>query len=274
MKGIITSLEEVPEPLRGEYESKDGKFELKLEGPIPGQVPATQLAEANGKVVEFRDRNVSLLKDVAKLAGVGEASDLSPLKAKLDTFNGFDPEKYKAMETKIAEFEKKGIKGTEDIQALIKTAVEAGVAPLRAELVSEKQERSEAQKRADASLFGQTIGDKYLAVGGIASAKDFIVAEARKAFRVVGDAVVANADRFSAVKHGEPLEVDEWLTQVTKTFGFAFEQSSGGGAGGSGGGGGSPLKPGVREIRSDSLTPQQIGQLSKEISEGKVRIIE
>jgi hypothetical protein len=77
LKFVIDSLEEVDPVLRSHYAAENGKFSLATHGDHP-------------KVAEFRDKNVELLKTVAKFEGV----DPNAVKA--------DREKITALETQLA----------------------------------------------------------------------------------------------------------------------------------------------------------------------------
>lgn len=268
MKAIVSSLSEIAESLRSEYESKDGKFVLRLEGDPLGYVKASELAASNGKVVEFRDRNIGLLKEIAMLAGVPEASDLAPIKAKLDQFAGVDLEELKSLKSRYAELEKKGVKGADDFKA----AIDAAVNPLKQELVKEREARMKAQEAMDQATLRHAVGERFLKVGGKAKALDYIVNQAAQAFKVEGGAVKALPHRFSSNSNtpGEPLSVEEWISSMMAEADFAFEPSRGGGSQGSGNG--QPgARPGTRQVVNP--TPQQLGELAKEIREGKVQIV-
>lgn len=265
LRTVVAALTDVPESLRGEYELKDGKYVLKLDGEVPGYVKASDLAEANGKVVEFRDNNVKLLKALgvdsidAGLQRAGLVAGLTP--ERIAALKDLDPVAAKAALERVAELEKKGVKNSDDVATQIKAALEAALGPVHQELKDEKRARAEAQGRADNALLRQTIADKYLKAGGKPSAIDFIVSEAQKAFRVMDNAVQAQENRFSADKPGSPLGIDEWLSGVTKTFDFAFEPSKGGGAapGSNGSGAGASHPAGVKVIRGTQQELQRLG---------------
>ena len=62
-KAVVSTLTEVPEVLRGEYEVQDdGTFRLKLEGDYPGFAPAAEVEKLREKVNEFRANNIALDK--------------------------------------------------------------------------------------------------------------------------------------------------------------------------------------------------------------------
>ena len=114
LKAVIDSLDQVAEAFRPEYTSKDGKFVLAIEGAPAGFVPASELATANGKLTEFRDNNIALLKEVDTLKPV--KTEFEAFKVKYD---GIDPAEVVTLKAKVAEFEKKGVKDPNDIAAQI-----------------------------------------------------------------------------------------------------------------------------------------------------------
>lgn len=272
LKPVVTALTDVPEAHRPLYEQRDGKYVLALEGDPAGYVKATDLADANGKLIEFRDNNVKLLKALGAdsvdgaLARAAVVAGIDP--AKLAALKDLDPEAAKAALARVAELEKKGVKTGEDVAVQIKAAIDSAMAPVREELANEKKARTEAQSRADEALLRETVGSKYLKAGGKPEAVDFIVAEFKKDFRVVNNAVVALDGRLSPENGVKPLTDQEWLAGATKKFGFAFEPSKGGGANPAGAGNGNGARPGVRQMVNPS--PQELGRLKNVPGKGLV----
>lgn len=254
MKYTIASLEEVAEGLRSEYELKDGKFVLKVEGDIPTVIAA------NAKVVEFRDKNIALLKEV---------DQLRPVVAK---FEGIDPDEAKNAIEKVKTLGKKGIADADDFDAKVRLTVDELVKPLRDQVAASAAETLAERKRADDFLLSSTIGDKFGKVGGRAKAVDQVVSLARENFEVKDGKVAAKTGKFSAEKPGDPLPVEEWLGTVAKDYDFLFEPSGGGGAR-PGTGGGAPAKkevrPGVTIIKNP--TPQELGSYAADAKAGKVK---
>jgi hypothetical protein len=257
---VVESLDKVAEPLRQFYEQKDGKYQVILDAAPPGFVSAADHAVQLGKVVEFRDNNVKLMKEV---------EELRPIKVKVE---GLDIDAAKKALTEVEELKKKGVTKPDDISALVTSAVTAAVKPLEEKIASSDALLAAERKRADDQTLRSTVGEKFNKVGGIASALDFIVSKATDAFEVRDGRVVAKANKFSSVKPGDPLDVDEWLGVQMKETDFAFKPSTGGGSEGSrGSGGGSGLKPGQTELRDP--TPAQLGEFSKDILAGKMKVV-
>jgi hypothetical protein len=261
---VVDALEAVAEPLRQFYVPKDGKFALDLGGTPAGFVPAADLALANTRLVEFRDNNITLKKTV---------DELTPLKT---AFDGIDPAAARAALAAQEELKKKGITKPDDVTAMreailndVKTTL---VKPLQDQLLTITTTAQETQKANDALTLRQFIGEKFGKAGGEPNALNFIVSQAQGVFKVVGGKVVAEAAMFSTDRPGEPLSVDEWLTQQTKSNAFAFKASSGSGAnptpGGAGGGGNRP----AGQLILKDPTPQQLGTHAADIKAGKMRV--
>jgi hypothetical protein len=262
LKTVVSSLSEVPDAMKGEYEAYDGKFRLKLEGDVPGFVKASDLADANGRVVEFRDRNIALLKAL----GAERPEDAIALIEKL---KAVDPAEYAKLKEKMAGLEKKGVKSGDDVDARFKEMLEAAIAPLKADLAKSESARNEAQGRADDATLRQSIGEKFIKAGGKPAALDFIVTQARGSFRVVNGEVRAQDGKYSATNPGNTLGVDEWLAGMVKTHDYAFAPSNGGGAaGGSGTSTSVAPRPGVRQITNP--TPQELGRMKYVPGKGMV----
>ncbi len=246
------TLAEVPEALRQYYVERDGHA-------VPdGLVPAQKHAE-------FRENNVRLLKALGaetveaalQRAGLFTGFDADRLAA----LKEIDPAEYKALKAKAEKLDKKGVKEPEDLDALeariearLKTSV---VAPLQTQLADlVKAGQAKDQRLADAAL-RSAIGDRFTKAGGKASAAGFIVEQAKQAFKVVDDKVVAADGRFGA--DGEPLTIDAWVANATKEYDFAFEPSKGGGAPPAGAGGAPAYKGPLRtkdgtELKTDGIT--------------------
>lgn len=262
MKPVINALAEVAEPLQGEYEERGGKFYLKLDDIPTGFVKAEDLLTANTKVVEFRDRNIALLK---------ENDELRPLKLK---YEGIDPEEAKSAIEKVKALGKKGIKDVEDFNAQVKAVADELIKPLRDQLATSAAETAAERKRADESLLHAKISDPFLKTGGKPNATDFVVNLAKEIFEVKDRNIVAKAGKFSAKKPGDPITPEEWLSDVVqKEYDYVFVPSGGGGAPVIKGANTlvpSKLKEGQKVLKNP--TPQELGQYSADIAAGKIKI--
>jgi len=280
MKTIIDTLEDVVEAFRGEYESKNGKYHLKMEGEIPG---AAELAESKGKVIEFRDRNIKLLSGIALLAGVEKTEDLEPLKTKFAEHKVVTEkhkvvvEEHKKMKEQLEEIKKKGITKGDDVEEIVRKQIGIAVDPIRKQLettettlATEKTARAEAQKRADSALLREKIGTEATKIGAKANALGFLIGQAEESFVVKDEKVVARDSKFSVKKPAEPLEIEEWLEGAIKDYDFAFAPSQGGDPTPTNSGTGTP-RPGVKQLVNP--TPQELGKYSKEIAKREIQVV-
>lgn len=215
MKFVIGSLEEVAEPLRGEYEARAGKFHLKTEGDF------APLAESNARLAEFRDNNRSL------------NSAVTDLTTKLKGFDGVDALEYKALKTKITDLEQGGIKDKNDVAEIIKAAVKAAVSPLEVKLL----ERETSERAAQEALARTGLENKLREVGskvGIDErALPDYVNRGLQVFRLVdGKPAARDGDKpiFSKERPAEELSMDEWAGGLFSDAPFLFKTSGGGGA--------------------------------------------
>lgn len=254
LAAVVDSLDTVPEPLRKEYVPRDGKFVLDLTGAPVGFVSVNDHAAIKNQVAEFRNNNIALTQ---------ERDALLPLK---EQFKDLDPVAARAAIAKVKELGDKGIKGGEDLKALI----EAAITPLTTEISTLKAAGETERKRADDAVFKSSISDIFVGkAGGEPSALDFIVGRARDVFTMQNGVMKAAPNKFSVDKPGEPLTVDEWITQQTKETPFAFKPSAGSGARqGDGNITTTQHKPGVTVIKDP--TPQQLGQYASDVKAGKV----
>jgi hypothetical protein len=223
MKVVLSSLSEVPDALRTEYEERDGKFYLKVEGDPQGFVKSSELADANAKLVEFRDSNRSLKAIVAK-------------------FEGIDPDEHKMLKEKIAELEKQGVKGGEDINAIVQKALENAVTPLQSKL----EEIQEREKKATAALARKDLESMLTQAGlnagiGEKAIPDYLRRGLETFTLEDGKAVARNGDTplYSKAKPTVPLSIGEWAAELSSEAPHLFKPSKGGGASPGPGGDGS-----------------------------------
>lgn len=258
MDAVLEDLGGLDESLHEHYEQRDGKYVLKVDGELPGYVKASQLAETKTKLSEMRETNIGLLKGVAELAGVDEASDLSPLREKLKSYEGIDPEDYRKLK---AELDKKGVKKGDDIDGLIQSQMEKfkeeAIAPLKQQLEQEREARVAAQKRADQSTLREKLS-AALGDGVKTKALPFLLDKASVEF-TVKDGEVAVRDGRLSPKTAEPWTLDGWVEHARSEYDFAFKSSTGGGA--NPGPGGPPQAPPTKlrgsdgeELKTDGIT--------------------
>lgn len=262
MKSIIDSLESVAEPLREHYELRNGKYLLKLEDVPVGFVKAEDLLAANNKVVEFRESNIKLLKEV---------DELRPLRVK---YEGIDPDEARKAIEKAKALGKKGVDNAEDLDARLKAMLDEAVKPLKEQIAQSTAETQAERRRADEFLLHSKISDAFTKIGGKPNATDFVVNLAKDLFEVKDSKVTAKTGKFSIEKPGDPLSIEEWLSaSVQKEHDYVFAPSNGGGAPvvkGSASTTKSTVKPGQTVLKDP--TPQQLGEYSSKILSGEVKV--
>lgn len=263
MKTVLDTLDGLTDELKTEYTPVEGKFHLKIEGQPSGYVSAQDLLTANQKVVEFRDKNIALMKENAELV---------PLKTK---YEGIDPTEAREALAKMKTLGKEGIRDADDLALKIKNAAEELIKPLRDQLAMSTAETAAARQRADEALLHSFIGDRFNKAGGKSNATDFVVGLAKEEFEVKDGRVIAKPGKFSILKPGDPITAEEWLTSnIQKNHDYVFQPSNGGGAppakGAQGTTAPSKTKPGQTILKNP--TPQQLGEFSADIVSGKVRV--
>jgi hypothetical protein len=265
VRTIVPDLEEVPEPLHGEYEQQsDGTFHLKLEGDTPrGFVTAEAHNSETGRTREFRDANTALLGGIAQVLGVERVdpgNPLDPLRQHLAQFNGIDPEEHRRLKDAAADLEKKGVTKADDIAGLVATQVReqvtAGLAPLQEQLKAEQEARATAEAAASQATFRDRVWGVLEPLGARPTAKDFLIMQAEGSFENRNGDVAARSGVFSISSPGEPLPLDEWAGTAVRSFDFAFGSTRGGGEpnetpGGTG------IQPGVKQLVNP--TREQLG---------------
>lgn len=255
---VVDSLDKVPEALRTYYEKQaDGKFHMSFDGAPAGFAKQADLDAANAKIVEFRDNNVALLKEI------------EPLRAVKKTLGDLDPAAAVAAVGKVKELETKGVTKPDDLQKAITDAVEAATKPLKDQVTSLTTENATAKQAAANAIRRSQIGEAFTKLGGVPEALDFVVGRAEGTFEVVDGKLKAAQNKFSSVRPGEALGIEEWLGTQMKEAPFAFKPS--GGSGAEGGPKGKATHPAGQEVLRDP-SPQQLGARAKDIAEKKVRV--
>jgi hypothetical protein len=259
MKLVVNTLAEIPEPVHGEYELKDGKYHLKLEGDY------APLITANAKIVEFRDTNINLLK---------ELGELRPLKELKTKFDGIDPDEARTALDKVKKLGDKGIKDADDFATRVRAEVDAAIKPIREQLSIADAATKAERERANEFLLRTTIGEEFTKLGGKPNATDFVVNLAKDNFEIADNKVVAKTGKFSTEKPGEALTISEWLgTNIAKDHDYVFKASGGGDTTPRVPGGPidqSKLKPG--QIMLKNPTPQELGQYADKIKTGEYKV--
>jgi len=256
VKAVLDTLEGLPDPVRAEYEFKDGKYHLKLEGNPTGFVIKKELDDANTKLTEYRDNNRGLNTKVTEL------------ETKMATFKDIDPVKYRTMDAKITELEKKGVKDGNDVAELVSKTVKDAIKPYEEREAQRAASEKAAVERADRELLKSTLATAGVSAGVDERAMTDYIARGMGIFKVVEGEVVARkgeAPIFQKAKPAEVLTVDVWATEELPAEAPHIYKPSRGGGAGNGGGGGGPITK--KTISSD---PLEFGKNLEGIAKGEV----
>jgi hypothetical protein len=275
LQTVADSLDTIPEETRDFYVEKEGRYVLQIEGAPPdGYATAADLAAEKGRVIEFRDSKVGLLKGLAEILGMDTVEGLDPLRLYLKKFEGVDPTEYHTLKSQAAELGDKGVKKADDIETLVNQAVSTQLSEAeqkwQARLEAESTARQEAERKADLRMLDKVIGNKLSGAKAKSDAMDFLLDKAQDIFEVKDGQVTAKDGRFSPKNATDPLSVEEWVTGALTDWPFAFEASKGGGAETLDGPGGPAA--GVEVLQNP--TSEQLGdpKIAEKLREGKLVI--
>lgn len=203
LKLIVDTTEGLDPAIATLYEkTEDGKFRLNVEGAVPRE-----------KLDEFRNKNIELMKTV-------------------DNFKGVDVAKYQQLlgiEKKLTDKELvEAGKVDEVVQSRIKTMqTEHGtiVEGLTGQL-------SLANRQLEGLLIDSSVRVKALEFGVMPTAVDDVMLRAKTIFKIVDGVAVPQQDGKTVYgKDGiNPMGVDEWISNLSKTAPHLFGSTQGGGA--------------------------------------------
>lgn len=253
MKAVLSSISDIPENLRSEYVERDGQFVLKVDGELPGYAKADELFETKSKLKRFRDNYTNIMRQAAELSGLDELpeGDLSPLK-----------KTFESLKSKLSELEGRG-------DGDVRQQIQGAIRPLQEKLEKAEAKARAQEERANRALVRETFSTELSKARAQKNALEFLLDRVEREFEAKDDKVVARDGVFGET--GDPLTPADWVKSAIAKYDFAFEQSKGGGAPGSRSGGDNGVPAGVKILRNPS--PEELGQHMKDISAGKVRIV-
>lgn len=256
LKPVIENAADVPPAFKSEYEERDGKFFLKLDGTVPGYVPESDLRTVNTKLEEFRNNNRSL------------NSLKTELETKLKSFDGIDPAEHSALKQRIGELEKQGLDKNTDITKVIQQAI----SPLQKRLEEMTAREQQAQERERQSAIALARKDLEQRLAGEAvklgvdekALPDFLHRGLQIFVMENGEPVAKKGEvpLFSKHRASDPLSVEEWAKEQMVEAPHLFRTSSGGGAKGGAGTGA------AKKVISND--PMEFGRNLEEIAKGNV----
>jgi len=190
---------------------------LNLEGDHPAI--AAVVKDANTKVGEFRNNNLSL------------NGQLDEARKALDVYKALGmPADIQAQLAKVAELESKakGSKTNEDVQAIIKAALE----PVTQALELERTARTQAEAKATSQALEGTLTRAGITAGVNETALSDFLARGKGIFAHKDGQVIAlkdGAPQYSSKRPGELLTVDEWASNLQAEAPHLYKPSTGGG---------------------------------------------
>ena len=137
LKAVLTSQDAsnaLPEAIREHYTEQDGQWVLALDGPTRRE------AELGTKVNEFRDTNITLLRERDEARRTAEETKQQLAAVDLDEFQ--------RLKDAQATLDKKGVKTPADIDQLVQQAVASAVKPMQDQLQTAAEREQEAQRSA------------------------------------------------------------------------------------------------------------------------------
>lgn len=213
MKAVIKSLDEVAEPLRAEYKQEGSVFVLKLEG----DTKHPDVVGVEAKLAEFRDNNRTL------------NTQLTELQTK---FKDIDPAKYADLQAKVVDLEGKAKKMPEKDGEI--TALKTQLDTIAAQLAESSKLTAETRARERRASLENALTKAGMKAGVQEAALPDYIARGMQTFDVKEDgAFVAKngtSPLYSKVNVTEPMGVDEWAVELTKTAPHLFKASVGGGS--------------------------------------------
>lgn len=238
LPAVVESLDKLPEAIRSEYEQRDGKYVLRVEGELPGFVP-------KGRHDEFRENNLKLTRE------------LEEARKAVERYTGIDPEKARDALTRLQQIEEKKLIDAGQIDELVAKKTErlvserdSRIAELTRGFDQQKNRAADLEAELSRHIVGQSITEPALTKHKIQPAALGMVAKLAE----LGDpngvrwalddqrrpvAVTADGQKvFSRKDQTQPLGIDEWLEGVIAAFPAIVPPSTGGGARGATAGGG------------------------------------
>ncbi|MGB0557562.1 MAG: hypothetical protein ACPGJW_09920 [Paracoccaceae bacterium] len=251
LKSKVEDISELPEGLAEFYtQAEGGGYELAVEGMVPKK-----------SLDEFRDTNIKLQKDLAKLS---------------KTFSNVDLEEYKSLKQREQAEKDQELISAGKVDELVLQRTER----LRSDLESQmKQFEEQAKDSAARAARAEQERDSYLintrlqqaaATAGVRdTAVPDVLNRAQAVWRIdpeSKDLMPMQGDQVVYGRKGTgPMSMDEWFGSLEEQAPHLFKSSSGGGA--SGGVGVSGRKVSIYDQRS-------LNNSLEAIAAGKVQITE
>lgn len=224
LKPVISSLEEVAEPLRQEYKPLgDGRFVLDTDVESHPSLNGLKNSLANAR----EERN--------------------QFKEKAAKFDGIDPTHVQALIEQDRLVKEGKLIAEGKLEEVVALRTQALKDDLSSRLVAKDTENVNLKGQLDKLVIDNAVQVAATALGVRKTAVDDVLARARQTFIVKdGRAVAMENGNIVYGKNGvEPKGIDEWLSELPAKAAHLFEESKGSGAPGGGTPPKAPVGPGV-----------------------------
>ena len=216
----VENLDNIPQEIHSFYTESDDGFLLNVDGVVP-----------KAKLNEFRSTNRKLNAELEEVN---------------NKFKYVDIEEYKTLKENQTNDAVKGVVQEADVNNIVQTRVKEMKATHDDEIASYKDELNKSKTQLSTLLIDNAITTQAGKHSVKADAVEDILLRAKRIFNVNNGQVEAhNADgEVIYNKNGDPLTIDEWITNLGKDAPHLFQESTGALTQGN--------KPGIQ-----SFTPQQ-----------------
>ena len=220
---------EIPEALKAHYVNKDGKWTIDIEG-----------ATSVERVAEFRDKNITLTKEIADIKAM---------------WDGFSKDEVAALIAKKEEIEGAKIKNEGELQTKLKERTDAMKADYDKKIADLERIKASQEHQLAEVIIDKTLIEEATKLGLRPEAAEDLVNRGRAVFKLVDGKPVAYNREGKEIydTDASPLKPETWIKGLAKSASFLFVESQGGGAAGGAGSqqkqggatGGNPWKQGA-----------------------------
>lgn len=226
LKTRVDNIEEIPEELQKFYEQTEkGNYVLAIDGVPP---------QAQAKIAEFRDNNITLVKEKEEL------------EERLKNYEGLDADRAREAMERVAAIEEQELVKAGDIESLVEQRLSTAKKEHLKQLESVRSAKEEAEKKAamnQKKLSEYLIENKILqAVHEVATphqaALPDIIYRAKSQWRLADDGGMYAVDEFGNKQYAkgseELVSPSEWARNLVDNARHLFAASVGTNSSGSG----------------------------------------
>lgn len=204
LKYMLDSLDGLAPEIARLYEKSESGFRLNVEGVVPRE-----------KLDEFRNNNIKLSNQLAE-------------------YKDIDPKKYKDLLQIEQRVQAKDLVEAGKIDEVVQARVKSMQTEFNAERETLISQLTQANQQLESLLIDSAIRVKAIELGVLPAAIDDVMLRAKSTFKIVeGKAVPHSEGKPIYGKDGvNPMGVDEWINNLSKSAPHLFGKRNGGGANG------------------------------------------